>query len=330
MPPGDSPLLPDPPPPRPDRREATIEAALRRFDGVEDPPIAARPRPRSGSWFGRPQLAMAMSLALIAVIGVPATWMALRNGSPISVPVQNEASVPAPRYAPPAPSVTNEASVPPASATPPQAEAKQVPALKDQSAPTKAVDEARNQAPAAPIAELAAAPPAPPPPPPAAAQKVAQGMVANDLVVTGSRIRRPNVSAEREEADALNTLPAKEAPAAPGWVLKDRAYAAFLTQLQAGVRSGNRDAVTKLVGFPLRVNADGKSRVYRNAASVRADYDKIFTPGVRQAILNQRFDRLFGRDQGLMIGDGEVWFDHTCPDARCSPQGPVRITAINR
>jgi hypothetical protein len=30
-----------------------------------------------------------------------------------------------------------------------------------------------------------------------------------------------------------------------------------------------------------------------------------------------------------MIGDGEVWFDHTCPNASCSPPGPVRIRAIN-
>jgi len=165
-------------------------------------------------------------------------------------------------------------------------------------------------------------------------------MVANDIAVTGSRIRRPNLttaspvtvpnrSAERDEADGVNSLPKAEAPAAPGWVLNDRTYATFLSQLQASVRTHNRDGVIRLIRFPLRVNANGNNRTYRDAASVRADYNRIFTPSVRRAILNQKLDRLFGRDQGLMIGNGQVWFDHSCPNAQCSPPGPVRITAIN-
>ena len=48
-----------------------------------------------------------------------------------------------------------------------------------------------------------------------------------------------------------------------------------------------------------------------------------------QAILDQRLDQLFGRDQGLMIGNGSIWFDHICTNAQCSPRGPVRITAVN-
>jgi len=155
-------------------------------------------------------------------------------------------------------------------------------------------------------------------------------MVANDIVLTGSRVARPAApAAERDEADTLNSLPKMQAPTAPTWVLKDRTYAIFLSQLQTAVRSGNSDGVIRLVRFPLRVNANGKSHTYRDAASVHADYDKIFTPSVRQAILNQKFDRLFGRDQGLMIGDGQIWFDHSCPNAQCSPPGPVRITAVN-
>ena len=59
------------------------------------------------------------------------------------------------------------------------------------------------------------------------------------------------------------------------------------------------------------------------------DYDRIFTPQVKQAILNQRFERLLGRDRGVMIGSGQVWFDHVCRASQCSPPGPVRITVIN-
>jgi hypothetical protein len=159
------------------------------------------------------------------------------------------------------------------------------------------------------------------------AEKSAGAMVSNDVAVTGSRI--PQTNLDRKEVAAtrdkvINSLPAAD------WIAKDASYATFLKRLQGAVRANDRGAVIKLIGFPLRVNSNGRSRFYRDARSVRADYDRIFTPGVTRAILGQRADQLFGRDQGLMIGNGQVWFDHVCTNPRCSPPGPVRITAINR
>jgi hypothetical protein len=149
------------------------------------------------------------------------------------------------------------------------------------------------------------------------AEKSAGGLAANEVVVTGSRIAQPV------------TQRADDASSSADWIVKDASYATFLGRLQAAVRANDRGAVIKLIGFPLRVNSNGRSRVYRDARSVRADYDRIFTPEIARAILAQRFDRLFGRDQGLMIGNGEVWFDHVCTNAQCSPPGPVRIKAVN-
>lgn len=125
-------------------------------------------------------------------------------------------------------------------------------------------------------------------------------------------------------------LVASAAPSAPDWVLQDRSYQTFLTRLQSAVRSDDRKAVLELTAYPLRVNSEGGTRLYRDAQAVARDYDRIFTPEVRRAVLGQRFDRLFGRDQGVMIGGGEIWFDHSCTNAQCSPPGPVRITAVNR
>ena len=138
------------------------------------------------------------------------------------------------------------------------------------------------------------------------------------IVVTGSRIRESNL----EDASAFDSLQRRAEP-------PNRVYERFLEELQSAVRSGDHEAVVKLVRFPLRVNAKGKSRIYRDAQSVRVDYDLIFTRRVTDAILGQRADRLFSRDQGRMIGDGEVWFDRTCANQDCSVLGPVRITAIN-
>jgi hypothetical protein len=168
---------------------------------------------------------------------------------------------------------------------------------------------------------VAAAPPPPPPPPPAPAARAERSAeaAADNVVVTGTRIQQPALTAP-------NGLQAKTGDRAAAI---DPAYRSFLSRLQGAVRSKDHRAVIALVGFPLRVNGAGGAQLYRDAQSVERDFDEIFTAKVRGAILQQRADRLFVRDQGAMIGSGEIWFDHRCPNAGCSPRGPVRITAVN-
>jgi hypothetical protein len=346
----DSDLLPKPPPPRPARRDAAIEAALRRFDGADEPSTSTGSagkgsRPAWWAWSRHPQFGLALTASLVAVIGLPAAFIAIRDQGP----TQSEVPAPSATQRAAAPCATpdcaarNAVIVEPltqkpidqlaqASSAGPavQAEAKERPVAE--------ADDVTNAlpAPAPPPAMAAAAPP--PPPPPAApmfAQKSAEEGVANGVVVTGSRIAQSNLAAktdslDREASRAAGRAEATDARTAPDWVLKDRAYAAFLTQLQTAVRKNDRCAVVGLIAFPLRVNSGAKSRLYRDASSVRAGYDNIFTPKVTRAILGQRLDRLFGRDLGLMIGNGEVWFDHVCTNDKCSPPGSVRISAVNR
>jgi len=323
-------LVPKPPPPRPDRRDAAIEAALRRFDGAEAP--APEPAKARSSWIGRPQLAWAMTACLVAVIGLPTAFIVMRDGNspvfqaPPQSPatqaqrervVQDDAVPEAPPVQPPVASVP---TVPTAIA----------PAQKQQEGATGVANKPADQLAAAERETIGYAaapppPPLPPPPPPppspapAIAQKSAEATGTNEVVITGSLLRAPLTARETSS----------DAPAIRGVVSKDRSYAVFLTRLQAAVRANDRRGVTKLIQFPLRVNADAQPRFYPDARSVRRDYERIFTPRVRRAILDQRAESLFGRDQGVMIGDGQVWFDHICANAQCSPPGPVRIKAVN-
>src|SRR6476619_1401009 len=68
--------LPEPPPPRPARRDAAIDAALRKFEGVDEGALPAGQRPRP-SWTRahRTQLSMALSAFLLVLIGIPAAWI---------------------------------------------------------------------------------------------------------------------------------------------------------------------------------------------------------------------------------------------------------------
>jgi hypothetical protein len=301
--------LPEPPPPRPARRDAAIEAALRKFDGGEDAAPSVREAPRR-SWASahRPQLALALSAMLLVVIGVPAALIGIRNESAPperTVVVRDVEPPPAPRAA----------ELPPATA--PAHAPEPPPALRKYRGVDR--EDVLNSLPRAevapPVAAVAASPPPPPPPPAPAprAERTADEGSAQEMVVTGSRIAQP----------------ALEAPSAAKAMSVEQPNAAFLSRLQAAVRRNDRDALIALVAFPLRVNFAGGARTYRDAASLGRDFDRVFTPKVKRAVLAQRADRLFVRDLGAMVGDGELWFRETCPNASCSPPGPARIVAVN-
>src|SRR5438552_1151443 len=151
--------LPEPPPPRPARRDAAIDAALRRFDGIDEP-ASIRERPPSWARTHRPQMAVIVSALLLMIVGIPAALIGLRMATP-------------------------------------------------------------------------------------------------------------------------------SAPAI------DPAYKVFLSRLRRAVRSNDRQAVIALIGFPLRVNMERGAKSYPDARSVERDFDRIFTPRVRRAILGQRANRLF-------------------------------------
>ncbi|HVH38340.1 MAG TPA: hypothetical protein VM757_07120 [Sphingomicrobium sp.] len=325
---------------------------MRRFDGIEDAPAQPRGRPpkpaRRWAFGGRPQLGALVTASLVLVIGLPAALIAIRD-SELPRPVQPPKAAPSrPSAAPTADNATAGPAEPDQAVSPiqiaPQPPAN-TPAPNRRMTPSDSSEGAvlppspvTAYAPASPSSVMAAAPP-PPPPPASPAQDQAAGLAAeesagdSEIVVTGSMIASPNALDQqlRGGRGRSNSLARKanERASAPKWVLDDPAYRGFLAQLQAGVRANDRATVVRLVRLPLRVNFAGSVKTYRDAKSVRAEYDRIFTPGVKSAILGQRFEDLLGRDQGVMIGNGAVWFDHVCRNQSCSPPGPVRINAIN-
>ncbi len=187
-------LLPEAPP-RPDRREAAIAEALRRFDGGAAGPPAKRPvRWLLPSWpkLGRAQMGAVMSMALVAVIGVPLALVALREESaqvspqePASTEQAPVISRPSPNAPPPRPEPVPESQGPasaavqaqPQMAPPPAADAEAsgsavngAPQESDRVARAEpgaslAQQQARSEA----VAPAPAAPPPPPPPPPPSA-----------------------------------------------------------------------------------------------------------------------------------------------------------------
>jgi hypothetical protein len=199
-------LLPEAPP-RPDRREAAIAEAMRRFEGEKPAPST----PRRSKWIrpfwlnvGRVQMSALMSMGILAVVGVPLALMVTGEQTPVT-PQAEPASAINPRG-------TAKPQTPPGIPTGHSA-------LQEPTAPRVVGEESGRAAglavrdePAASPAAPAPAPAAAPAPPPALAQTFGGSVAAasesenrQGIVVTGSRVARrdytassPTVTADAE------------------------------------------------------------------------------------------------------------------------------------
>lgn len=105
-------------------------------------------------------------------------------------------------------------------------------------------------------------------------------------------------------------------------------YHAFFEKLKKAVAENDKKAVASMVDYPFMARIDDRAVTIRDAAHFVADYDKVFTTKVKRAVSNQTYPSLFANWQGIMIGDGEVWFSGICSDESCKQQA-VKIIAVN-
>ncbi len=105
-------------------------------------------------------------------------------------------------------------------------------------------------------------------------------------------------------------------------------FHAFLEELQAAVAADERAKVAGLVNFPLRTRIDGRVVRLHTRAEFLVHYDALLPPATRTRLAAQSYAGLFANSQGVMIGDGQIWFAAVCSDRACLSK-PVRIIAFN-
>lgn len=74
------------------------------------------------------------------------------------------------------------------------------------------------------------------------------------------------------------------------------------------VRQDDRVGAAGFIRYPLRVDTAAGPRRYTSAEQLLADYELVFTPPLREAIAQGLPRNMFVRDQGAMLGHGQVWF----------------------
>jgi len=100
-------------------------------------------------------------------------------------------------------------------------------------------------------------------------------------------------------------------------------YRAFFAQLQKAVAADDRQAVAAMVEYPIEATIGGRNVKIRDAKHFVTNYGKVITPKVKDAVIRQRYEDLFANWQGVMIGDGEVWF------SGIDGKNTVKIITIN-
>ncbi len=96
----------------------------------------------------------------------------------------------------------------------------------------------------------------------------------------------------------------------------------FVAELRDAARRGDLSTLANAIRYPLTLYERGTPiRKFDGPNEVLNDVSAVFSAKVIKALRSADYDLLFVRDQGAMIGEGEVWFYQY--------EEGLKITAVN-
>ena len=135
----------------------------------------------------------------------------------------------------------------------------------------------------------------------------------------------PAKAAAEPAGAAPADVSAEDARARIETLLGDAAqYEKVFNAFKTAVVGGDRAAVVEELRFPLNISGGKK---ITGPGEFQRNYEKIITPAVVKAVSEQDFGKVFVNQQGVMIGDGQVWLNGQCLDKACA-QTEVKVITI--
>ncbi|SNT82414.1 hypothetical protein [Stenotrophomonas sp. CC120222-04] len=135
----------------------------------------------------------------------------------------------------------------------------------------------------------------------------------------------PAKAAAEPAGAAPAEVSAEDARARIETLLGDAAqYEKVFNAFRTAVVGGDRAAVVEEVRFPLNISGGKK---ITGPGEFQRNYEKIITPAVVKAVSEQDFGKVFVNQQGVMIGDGQVWLNGQCLDHACT-KTEVKVITI--
>ena len=104
-------------------------------------------------------------------------------------------------------------------------------------------------------------------------------------------------------------------------------YREAFDAIQEAVAADDAEAVAAMVAYPFSVTADGEAYLFDGPDGVIEHYHNIVTDEIKDVVAAQSYETLFANDQGIMFGDGQVWFTGICIDDACE-EVDVKIVTI--
>jgi hypothetical protein len=109
----------------------------------------------------------------------------------------------------------------------------------------------------------------------------------------------------------------------------DREVLDFFQKLQVAIVQNNHAAVVQLVTYPLHVNHGTKVReTIATPAALLHQYDAVFTPAIRQAVILERAKNLYANSDGVALQRGTIWLRGQCDRSR-PPRCKVGVGTVN-
>jgi hypothetical protein len=97
----------------------------------------------------------------------------------------------------------------------------------------------------------------------------------------------------------------------------EAAFKAGFEALQYAVTADDRETVAALMKYPFRLTIGGERSRITSDTKWLARYDEVMTPEIKAVILDQAYDTLLVTEDGVMLGNGEVWMVPVCAGRRC-------------
>jgi hypothetical protein len=101
---------------------------------------------------------------------------------------------------------------------------------------------------------------------------------------------------------------------------------AFYASLQAKAAKDDAKALSAMVHYPLNACIHKKNVKIASQKAFMSHYKELFNVRVKSKLKTQSFDDLFANDEGVMVGDGEIWF--TQYDLKGGKLSPIQIESI--
>lgn len=84
----------------------------------------------------------------------------------------------------------------------------------------------------------------------------------------------------------------------------------FMADIKSAVKEGNKTWLAKHVLYPIVVNiGSNKKQTIKNQAQFIQQYNKIINPVYKKKIMASCPCNLFANNNGVMLGDGEIWIN---------------------